>query len=73
MISSDRTASLTKENLDMLVDFEKDYPGVVTDSNVDKILASLKKDKLSVIGELRGHKRQQKPLDAEKKKIYLIT
>lgn len=32
-----------KRSKDMLVDFEKDYPGVATDFNVDKILASLKK------------------------------
>ncbi len=40
---SDRTAYFTKENLDMLVDFEKDYPGVATDSNVDKIPAFKKR------------------------------
>lgn len=48
-----------KHSKDMLVRFEKDYPGVTTESNVNDILASLKAKKQSVTGQLKEYQRQR--------------
>lgn len=51
-----------KNSKDILVEFEKKYPGVTTQSNVNEILASLKARKPSVIGQLQKLREQREML-----------
>ena len=52
------TAQGEKETKELLIRFEKDYPGVTKESNVDAIVGNLQKkaDKASILAQLRQKK-----------------
>ncbi len=65
-----------KKSKDILIQFEKDYPGRANDDNIDEILKALekKRERPSVSTELEGFKEQQqvihtKPSHIKRKKV----
>ena len=56
----EETARGERETKDLLIQFEKDYPGVARESNVDEIAGNLQKkaDQASVLASLRKKKAE---------------
>ncbi len=63
----EQTVSDEKEIGSLLVQFEKDYPGVMRESNVDEIAGNLQKktDRASILAKLREKKAEIERQDAE--------
>ena len=65
----EQTARGEKETKELLIQFEKDYPGVTKKANVDGIAENLQKrsDKASILAQLRHMKPEDDRTTAEKK------
>ena len=66
----EQTASGERETKELLIQFEKDYPGVSRESNVDEIAEILQKktDRASILARLREKKAQTEQIETVKHK-----
>ena len=64
----EQTASGEKETKELLIQFEKDYPDVTRESNVDEIAGNLQKktDRASILAKLREKRAQTEQIETTK-------